>query len=138
MARGTPTDATRHARPRGRAARAHVRRRWRTGRGHVAGGHAGPRRCPGGATWQRGWHVKGPRVSGPWLEYWGGNAIALNRPLFNRKILHFFFCVGLCSRGFSFADDMPAPQALDLLARRRLRGLESTRSSIRVCALNPV
>ena len=32
-------DATWHARPHGRAARAHVRRRWRTGRGQVAGGH---------------------------------------------------------------------------------------------------
>ena len=33
-----------------------------------------------GTTWQGGWRVKGPLVSGPWLEYWGGNAIALNRP----------------------------------------------------------
>ena len=33
-----------------------------------------------GATWRGGWRVKGPRVSGPWLEYWGGNAIALNHP----------------------------------------------------------
>ena len=24
--------------------------------------------------------MKGPRVSGPWLEYWGGNTIVLNRP----------------------------------------------------------
>ena len=80
VASGTHADATRHARPRGRAARAHVRHRWRTGRGHVVGGHEGPRGRPGGTTWQRGWQVKGPWVSGPWLEYWGGNAIALNRP----------------------------------------------------------
>ena len=39
VARRTRTDATRHARPRGRAVQACVRRRWRTGRGHVAGGH---------------------------------------------------------------------------------------------------
>ena len=36
VARKTHADATQHARPRGRAARAHVRHRWRTGRGHVA------------------------------------------------------------------------------------------------------
>ena len=39
VARGTHADATRHARPRGRAVRARVRRRWRIGRKHVAGGH---------------------------------------------------------------------------------------------------
>ena len=39
MARGTCADATRHARPRGRAVRTCVRCRWRTGRGHVVGGH---------------------------------------------------------------------------------------------------
>ena len=32
---------------------------------HVAGG---------------GRHMEGPRVSGPWLEVWGGNANALPRP----------------------------------------------------------
>ena len=64
--------------------------------GHVAE-RARPTRCAGsacgvdtwqeatrmpvrGATWQGGWRVKGPRVSGPWLEYWGGNPIALNSP----------------------------------------------------------
>ena len=36
MARGTRADATRHARPHGRAARGHVRRRWRTGREGLA------------------------------------------------------------------------------------------------------
>ena len=55
VARGTHADATRHAKSRGRAARAHVRRRWRTGRGHVAGGHTGPRRRPCGAP--RGWRA---------------------------------------------------------------------------------
>ena len=79
MARGTSTDAMRHARPRGRAARGprepQVAPGWR---GHVAGGHASPPGRPGGARWQGGWQVKGPRVSGRWLEYYGRNAIALN------------------------------------------------------------
>ena len=47
------------------------------GRGQVS-----PRERSSGDTWQRGWQVKGPRVSGPWLEYCGGNTIALNRPRF--------------------------------------------------------
>ena len=50
--RGTRADVTRHARPRGRAARAHAACRCtqvaRTG----GVGHASPRRRPGGATWQ--------------------------------------------------------------------------------------
>ena len=58
VANGTRTDATWHARPRGRATRAHVRRRCRTRRGHVAQGHVGPggsMQTPArGATWQRG------------------------------------------------------------------------------------
>ena len=41
--------------------------------------HADAREGRHVAEW--GWHVKGPRVSGPWLEYWGGNTIALNRPV---------------------------------------------------------
>ena len=61
----TRADATLHARPRGRAARAHVRHRWCTGRKQVAGGHAGPRERPSGAMWQKGWQVKGQRVIGP-------------------------------------------------------------------------
>ena len=36
VARGTRADATLHARPRRKAARAYVRHRWRTGRRHVA------------------------------------------------------------------------------------------------------
>ena len=61
---GTPTDAARKATWQSRASPcarsgaqvARTRRR----------GHASPRRCPDGATWQGGWQVKGPRVSGPW------------------------------------------------------------------------
>ena len=33
-----------------------------------------------GATWQVVWQMEGPRVSGPWLVIWGGNANALPRP----------------------------------------------------------
>ena len=34
-----------------------------------------------GVTWQsRGWQLEGPRVSGPWLRVWGGNANALSHP----------------------------------------------------------
>ena len=50
MARGTHVDATRHARPRGRAAQAHAALRWRkvartSGRGH-ASPHGRPRGAP--------------------------------------------------------------------------------------------
>ena len=56
-----------------------------------------------GAMWlSGGWRVKGPRVSGPWLEYWGSNAIALTHPIFMRRFLFLFLLVGLCSYGFFF------------------------------------
>ena len=47
-----------------------------------------------GAMWREGgWRVKGPRVSGPWLEYWVGNAIALNRPaIYTQASLLFLPC----------------------------------------------
>ena len=73
---GTCADATRHARPRGRAARAReaqgvdtwqdatrVHADTRVGR-HVTGGR----------------NLEGPRVSGPLLGVWGANANALPRP----------------------------------------------------------
>ena len=46
--------------------------------------HTSPCGRPGGATWQceGRWHVKGPWVSGPWLDNWGDNANALRRPTF--------------------------------------------------------
>ena len=56
-------------------------------------GHASPRGRQGGATWQHegGWHVKGPWVSGPWLDNWGGNANALRRPtLYTHHFSQFF------------------------------------------------
>ena len=60
----------------------------------MAGGHAyGPRGRPCGAPrgGRGGWHVEGPRVSGPWLDFWGGNAICVNRPLIYRSGNFFFF-----------------------------------------------
>ena len=44
MARGTCTNATLHARPSGRAARAHAKHRWRTGSAHAWPGPLGQRK----------------------------------------------------------------------------------------------
>ena len=87
MARRTSTDVTRHTRPCGRAMRAYAARRWR---GHVARAtrvHTDARVVTRGRAAGR-W--RGPRVSGPSLEYWGGNAIALNRPSFYTQDFHSF------------------------------------------------
>ena len=46
--------------------------------------------------------MKGPWVSGSWLEYWDGNAIALNRPVIYTQASLLFLRVGLCSHGFFF------------------------------------
>ena len=80
MARGTCVDATRHARPRGRAAQAHAAHKWCTGGAVAWQGYTSPRGRPSGTTWRDGWQVKGPRVSRHLLDSWGGNANALRRP----------------------------------------------------------
>ena len=49
MARGTRADVTRHARPRGRAARAHATLRWCKVAQTRVRGHTSPPGCPGGA-----------------------------------------------------------------------------------------
>ena len=63
MARRTHADATRHARPCGRAARAHAARKWRTG------GTQGVRTRgrPHESTWMPGWHhvARGMAGDGP-------------------------------------------------------------------------
>ena len=41
-----------------------------------------------------GWHMEGPRVSGPWLDFWGGNALCVNRPLIYRSENLFFLPCG--------------------------------------------
>ena len=68
-------------RPRGRAAggprKAQVAHRERT-RGRRR--RVSTRTPVWGATWQVGRQMEGPRVSGPRLGNWGGNANALLRP----------------------------------------------------------
>ena len=70
------------------------------------------------------------RVSGPWFGIRGGNAIALNHPPpFNQVHFHLFIpCRTMLPRNLSVAGDVAASHALDLLAKLRSRGLESTRS----------
>ena len=75
MAHETHVNATWHARPRGSATQTHTRR-WR-------GRLAGPRESTQMPEWRHmarewlGLRVMGPWVSGPKLEYWGGNTKAL-------------------------------------------------------------
>ena len=101
-------------------------------RGHVVVAtrvHADAR---GGATWREGWQVKGPRVSGPWLEYWGGNAFALCRPtLYMRVFPLFLLCGTMFPRKLSFAGDVATPWASDTIAKHPSCELGSTRSSIK-------
>ena len=88
----TRTDATRHARPRGRAYEAHATRRWRVGGVGGADTWQEATRMPvRGTTWEGGLHVKGPRVSGPWLECWDGNAKTIPRSTFYTRNSLFFY-----------------------------------------------
>ena len=48
VVRGTGLDATRHARPRGRAVQVHAPPRWRVASVDAWQGHTGPRGRPGG------------------------------------------------------------------------------------------
>ena len=93
LACGTRADATRHTRPRGRVAQVDAAQRWLTGGANTWQGYTSPRGCPGGTTWQLGWQVKGPRVCGPWLDSWGGNANALWCPrLYTGDFVIFLLC----------------------------------------------
>ena len=78
-------------------------------------GHTSPRRRPGGTTWQcEGWQVKGPRVSGPWLVYWGGNARALLHSLFYTRMFSLFPpCGTMFPRNFFFAGHVAERGASD-------------------------
>ena len=61
MVRGTRTDATWHARPRGRAMRAHAVSGWHGGGVEAWQGQASPRGHPGDTTWLvRGLAGEGP------------------------------------------------------------------------------
>ena len=69
--------------------------------------------------------MKGPRVSGPWLDSWGGNAIVLNRPsLYTHPFRRFFLCGTMFLRNSFFARHVAEPGALDTIAKRPLRGCE--------------
>ena len=118
-------------RPRGRVAHGpregQVARGWRR---HMAGGHASPRERQCGAPRDEGgWQVKGPRVSGPSLGVWGGNANALSRPSFYTYVFPFFIpCGTMFPRNLSFAGDVAPSPASDLIARRRSCGPKTMRS----------
>ena len=63
VARGTRAGATQHARPCGRAARAHA---VKGGADAWQGPYESTSTPVRGATWrEKGWHLEGPRVSGP-------------------------------------------------------------------------
>ena len=66
--------------------------------------------------------MKGPRVSGPWLEYWGGNANALYRPsLYMHYSSPFLPCGTMFPRKLVFAEHKAASQALDTRASNESR-----------------
>ena len=72
---------------------------------------------PDGATWKEGSQVKGPRVSGPWLEYWGDNANALLLPsLYTRQSSPFLPCGTKFLGSFKGAGHVVARWALDVIA----------------------
>ena len=104
MAHGTRTDATRHARPRGRAA--HGPRgepRWPELTRTRGKGHASPRGCPRGhhmASEEAGiWRTHG--LVGPG-EYIGAVTQGhYSAPHYILITFHFLFHVGLCSHGIS-------------------------------------
>ena len=50
-----------------------------------------------GATWQIGSHVEGPRDSGPWLDFRGGNALGVYHPLIYRGECILFLPCGTMS-----------------------------------------
>ena len=53
--------------------------------------------------------MEGPRVSGPWLDFWGGNAICVNRPLIYRSENLFFLPCGTMFHTDLYAGDVAAP-----------------------------
>ena len=81
----------------------------------------------------RMWRAHG--YSGPWLDFRGGNAIGVNRPLIYRSEEIFFLPCGTMSHtGLSFAGHVDAQGTSDPAGvdrERGSRGPESTRSSSR-------
>ena len=73
--------------------------------------------------------MEGPRVSGPWLVFRGGNALGVYRPLIYRGECIFFFRVGLCpTRVFLLQATWTHKGHRIEFERLRSRGLRSTRS----------
>ena len=59
--------------------------------------------------------MKGPRDSGPWLEYWGGNANALPRStLYSRFSPLILPCGTMFPRKSYLAGDVDVLRALDI------------------------
>ena len=126
MRRGTQGGVVEPGKPTRRAAGAQMAR----ARGR---GHASPRGHPGGATWQSGGsHLEGPRVSGPWLGVWGGNANALRRPLLYTHLFRLFSPCGTMflqnSLPAGHVAERDASDAIVTTEMCRSRGPESTRS----------
>ena len=76
--------------------------------------------------------MEGPRVSGPWLVFRGGNAIGVYRRLIYRGQFLFFLPCGTMSHTVLTLQDAWRHDGrriqLGLIAGRRSRGPESTRS----------
>ena len=72
--------------------------------------------------------MKSPQVSGPWLDSWGGNGIALNHPsLYIHPFRPFVPCGTMFPRNSFFAGHMAELGALDTRISnesRRYSGLE--------------
>ena len=83
--------------------------------------------------------MKGPQVSGPWLEYWGGNAIALNRPTLYTHGFPFFLTYGTMFPHVFYVQDTWRHRGRWIHGHQSRRvdtmDLESTRSSITTRAL---
>ena len=107
VARGTASGCDAALRPRGRARVACTGRRRHIGRGHVAGGHVitlSPWAPVWGATWQAGeWRAHAN--SEPWLDFRGGNAISVYRPLIYRRAFLFFLPCGTMSHTILLLQD---------------------------------
>ena len=86
--------------------------------------------------------MEGPRVSGPWLGVWGGNANVGLCPTFKLTFRHICFRVGLCPTHFlPFAGDVDARQASNLVSDDRMASIARTRVHAIIkstCVLNLV
>ena len=66
--------------------------------------------------------MEGPRVSGPWLVFWGGNALGVYRPLIYRgQNLLFLPCGTMFPHGSYLAGDVAAWQASDRIRAAEIK-----------------